>query len=148
MPRRRLFRSLMLATVVCGLAVAPAAASTDLGQFCLVFVGFADTIRLVASQPSGAATIADLHFRWRGAGYQMLGSGTAASNVADPADKVDIALVGTHNTAQFGGNKLCSLYFTLSLATGGGPFDLTCTGAGGAPFTASGALQATVCVGS
>ena len=144
---RRLLCSLVLAAALCALGGAQAAASTDLGQVCFVFVGFPDTIRLTATLPGGSATIADLHFRWRGPNYQVLGSGTAASNVADPAAKVDIVLVGAHNTAQFDGQPLCSLYFTMSLSSGGGPVHLSCTGAGGPPFTANAQLQIAPCIG-
>ena len=139
-----MLRVLALAGTIVALATGHAVATTDLGQFCFVFVGFPDTIQLSATVPTGPEPIVDLHFRWRGANYQILGSGTATPNPSD-ASKIDIGLVGTHNTAVFGGNPQCSLYATLNGTTGVGPVNVTCTGSGGAPFTAAGNLTPTAC---
>jgi len=140
--------SLPRVTVVAGLMIAiftgHALAATDLGEFCFGSVGVTDTIQISATLATGPEPIAELHFRWRGPNYLILGSGAAT---IDPSDQtvIDIGLVGTHNTANFGGNPQCSLYATLSNSTAVGPFAVTCTGSGGAPFTASGTLAPITC---
>lgn len=144
MSPRRMIRMLGIAGLIAAMSAGHVAAETDLGQVCLGFGGVSDTVQLAATLPSGPALIVDFHFRWRGPGYQILGSGTGSPNAFEP-DKFDIALMGTHNTALFGGNNLCSLYLTLDLASGLAPFNLRCTGSGGAPFTAAGNLAVIAC---
>jgi len=144
MSSHRMIRILGMVGLIASMTAGHAAAETDLGQVCFGFTGVSDTVQLTATLPSGPALIIDFHFRWRGPDYQILGSGTGTPNASD-ADKFDIALVGSHNTELFGGNTLCSLYVTLDLTTGIAPFDITCTGSGGAPFTASGDMAVVSC---
>ena len=142
--RKRLSKAVVLVGIAVAVWVGSATAGTDIGDVCIGFTGVPDTIQMSANITSGPEPLVDLHFRWRGTNYQILGSGTATVNPVDPA-KVDIGLVGTQSTAQFGGNPQCSLYATITIATGKGAFAMNCTGSGGAPFTATGNLSIVTC---
>ena len=137
----------VVAVVVLLIGVAPGTSSpdTDLGQFCVSLSPLIDTVRLSLTQGAGAATMVTATFRWRfGTSAQLAGTGTITESLLTPGS-FDMALVGTHNTAFFGNNKVCSLFATLNPPVFSGPWQYTCTGAGGAPFPGSGTLSFIPC---
>jgi hypothetical protein len=128
-----------------GMAPGTSSAGTDLGQFCVNLAPLIDTIRLSLTQAPGAATIIAVDFRWRfGSSAQVGGAGSITESLLSPGS-YDLALTGTHNTTFFGGNKVCSLFAVINPFALSGPWQATCTGAGGAPFTESGTLNFVSC---
>jgi hypothetical protein len=133
------------ATVMVLVALFPAVSrSQDLGEFCVALNPLPDTIRLSATETGGPTTMVSLVFRWRfGTSAQVLGTGAITESLQ--AGRFDLALTGTHGTTFFGGNKICSLSAVLQPPAFGGPWQYTCTGAGGAPFTSSGTITVVAC---
>ena len=144
---RIVLRGLLLAgmmTVLVGVGPRSAGADTDLGQVCVNLAPFDDTVLLALTQSSGSAVIIDVNFRWRaGTPYQVGGAGVITESLT--LGSFDLALNGTHNTSFFNNNKICALYAVLSPPSFGGPWQATCVGSGGAPFTASGTVVIISC---
>jgi hypothetical protein len=130
----------------------PAGAGQELGQFCWKLDPFVDTLRLVITQSTGAASLFELHGRWRatatagqqaagGAGpatYQLLGAGTLTDSHTQPGS-IDLGFEAVHNTTFFGGNFSCDLFAVINnLFTLSGSWQLQCPGT--TPFTAQGTL--------
>jgi hypothetical protein len=137
--------TLAIVGLLIGLGSGPARAGADLGQFCVTLAPLVDTVRLSLTETAGPATMITASFRWRfGTSSQVGGTGTITESLLSPGS-FDLALTGTHNTTLFGGNKLCSLFAVLTPPTFDGPWQYTCTGAGGAPFTGSGTLSFVPC---
>jgi len=134
-----------MVVILTGLAPGRGAGLTELGQFCVNLAPFDDTIRLSLTQAAGSATLIDVNFRWRsGTSYQIGGTGVTTDSLLSPGS-FDLALTGTHNTSNFGGNQICSLFATLTGPSFSGPWQLTCTGTT-TPFTNSGTLNFVSCI--
>ena len=160
-PQRRHVRRAHGARGIMGLAVvvpltallpSPGGAGQDLGQFCWKLDPFVDTLRLSITQATGAATLFELHSRWRAvastgeqaaggegpATYQLLGAGTAAQSLTQPGG-IDLGLNVVHNTTFFGGNVGCHFFAVITnVFTLSGSWNLQCPGT--TTFEAEGTL--------
>ena len=143
---------LAVVVILTALLPSPAGAGQDLGQFCWKLDPFVDTLRLSVTLASGAASLFELHGRWRaiaiagqqaagGAGpatYQLLGAGTATESLTPPGS-IDLGFEAVHNTTFFGGNFSCNFFAVINnLFTLSGSWQLQCPGT--TPFTAQGTL--------
>ena len=138
----------VMVVVLTGMAPGTSSAATDLGQACVNLAPFSDTIRVALTAVSGSATMIDVTFRWRAsAPYQIGGTGVVTESLLSPGS-FDVALTGTHNTTSFGGNKICSFFAVVTPPSFSGPWQATCVGSGGAPFTVSGTLNVVACTGT
>ena len=137
----------VLGIVLLGVAPDTSSALTELGQFCATIAGFDDAIRSALTQPSGSATIIAVNSRWHSSlsGYELAGTGTVTESFLTPGTFL-LVLNARHNSAvAFGGNKICSLFATLTPPSFNGPLQITCVGSGGAPFTTTGTLNSVTC---
>jgi len=151
-PLARGMMGLAVVVILTALLPSPAGAGQDLGQFCWKLDPFVDTLRLTITQATGAATLFELHGRWRataiagqqaagGAGpatYQLLGAGTATESLTQPGS-IDLGLEAVHNTTFFGGNFSCNFFAVINnVFTLSGSWNLQCPGT--TPFEAEGTL--------
>jgi hypothetical protein len=132
-----------------GVGAGTAHAETDLGQYCFKLDPAIDTIRVGLTSLDGDATLVQVAFRWRNGapGFQIIGTGVITESTL-PGGAFEMALLGSHNNGDvFSGNKVCSIFAVLSFPGLSGPWQVTCTGAGGAvpPFTSSGTLNFIPC---
>src|SRR5262245_665988 len=119
----------LLALVMGLVVIIPSAqAGNDLGQFCWTLSTFVDVFRCSVTQMNGAPTLYALNCSQRATGsYQLLGSGLARDSFPT-AGSIQFTFDAGHNTASFGGNRLCSVTAVISGATLGGPVSAQCTG--------------------
>ena len=151
-PMARGIIGLAVVVILTALLPNPAGAGQDLGQFCWKLDPFVDTLRLSVTPATGAATLFELHGRWRataiagqqaagGAGpapNQLLGAGTATDSLTQPGS-IDLGFEAVHNTTFFGGNFSCNFFAVINnLFTLSGSWNLQCPGT--TPFEAEGTL--------
>jgi hypothetical protein len=151
-PMARGMMGLAVVVILTALLPSPAGAGQDLGQFCWKLDPFVDTLRLTVTQGCGAATLFELHGRWRaaatagqqaagGAGpatYQLLGAGTATESLTQPGS-IDLRFEAGHNTTFFEGKFSCSLFAVIdNVFALSGSWNLQCPGP--SSFTTQGIL--------
>jgi hypothetical protein len=140
---------MVAATIAALVTLAPARsnAENDLGQFCIGFEEFDDTIRLALTQPSGAAALIGVNFRWRSASspYQIVGTGTITNSFLSPGS-FDMALNGVQNTEFFGDNPNCTLFAVLTPPDFSGTAQTNCVGSA-SPFSVTAAAVFIPCTG-